>query len=460
MASRGLQDLLFPSGDMPLLLVPGAAPFGYVGPVGGGSFYTRQQEADLAQQAREAAAARMAGGIRRPAPWPGNPSSAPLQGQDMLAPSPQLPWYGYQGLPQNAAPTEPVIPSLDVPLPRPRPDMVTGDTENEAVLPSAATPTQGYAPAQQTPGNPLGSFLSNNAGMLVGLGAGIAGGRDWGSGIASGLLLGDRMGSAERSRQQSAMAQREIYSAVLSATGDPRKATLAAINPDASKQIMEQLFGTRKPAGTFKIGGAEIPYTIGADGTAQLIMPGGADGPQDIPQFINQLQALDAQAKQRNAAAEARGKVQGEAAATLPGTLAKADEALALIEKIRNHPGRSAGTGAVGGNIRVPGTPQADFVDLVDQAAGEAFLQAYQNLKGGGAISEAEGKKAEQAIARLKRDKTPEGFEDALNDFAAVIRRGRENAGVAAGGKPTPAAPAQSGWTTVAPGVRIRERAQ
>lgn len=67
-----------------------------------------------------------------------------------------------------------------------------------------------------------------------------------------------------------------------------------------------------------------------------------------------------------------------------------------------------------------------DLKVKVDQLAGSAFLQAFDILKGGGAISEVEGTKATQAIARLSRTQTPEAFKQALNDFADVVRRGVE----------------------------------
>jgi hypothetical protein len=74
----------------------------------------------------------------------------------------------------------------------------------------------------------------------------------------------------------------------------------------------------------------------------------------------------------------------------------------------------------------IPGTQQKDFVSMVDQAKGKAFLEAFNALKGGGQITEIEGKKATDAIARLDRTQSPEGFDRALSDLEQVI-----NAGVA-----------------------------
>ncbi len=70
----------------------------------------------------------------------------------------------------------------------------------------------------------------------------------------------------------------------------------------------------------------------------------------------------------------------------------------------------------------------ADTLARINQIQGSAFLQAFESLKGGGAITEVEGKKAEQAIARLTSAQSDEGFRQALLDFRAAIAPGIERA--------------------------------
>lgn len=354
-------------------------------------------------------------------------------------------------------------PSFDGRVLRGAQDMPAPFTEASAVARPVGPPMQ-IAPdpmqaAPQAPSGPdfLGRFsnaLADNSGLLMALGAGMMQG-----GLGKGLQMGVAGGQLDDKRKltaQSQAAQQAVYAAVLRATGDRNKATLAASDPEARKFVLEQIYGAKKPAGTWKMGGAEIPYTLGPDGSPQFIVPGGTDA-QSLPELIGYLQQLDADNERRKAAAQAAGKVQGEAGARLPNTLGAADEAIAVIDQIRNHPGRGQATEWLGTIPGVPGTKGRDFVALVDQAKGQVFLQAYQQLKGGGQITEIEGQKAEQAIARLDRAQSKEAFDKALDDLEAVIRKGRANAGVLAGGKPTPAAPSQGGWTTLAPGIRIRE---
>src|SRR5690606_31957574 len=76
----------------------------------------------------------------------------------------------------------------------------------------------------------------------------------------------------------------------------------------------------------------------------------------------------------------------------------------------------------------VPNTPQAGTVARIEQLQGAAFLQAFETLKGGGQITEVEGKKATDAIARLKRTQNKDDFIAALNDLKAVIQVGLDRA--------------------------------
>ena len=77
---------------------------------------------------------------------------------------------------------------------------------------------------------------------------------------------------------------------------------------------------------------------------------------------------------------------------------------------------------------RLPAMRQAgeDLKVKVDQLSGTAFLQAFDILRGGGAISQIEGTKATDAIARLRRTQSPQAFKEALYEFADVVRRGVE----------------------------------
>jgi len=137
----------------------------------------------------------------------------------------------------------------------------------------------------------------------------------------------------------------------------------------------------------------------------------------------------------RGAGLQAQARVEGEAAAEaitgVGGAVAKAQRAIDLIDEIAQDPALPSITGMVQGNIPA-GTPligggQAgiDLNAKILQLQGTAFLEAFESLKGGGAITEIEGTKAEQAIARLQRAQSLEGYQAALKDLRDVIENGK-----------------------------------
>jgi hypothetical protein len=92
------------------------------------------------------------------------------------------------------------------------------------------------------------------------------------------------------------------------------------------------------------------------------------------------------------------------------------------------HPGFSGSVGAKGisslfGLKQKPvgGTDAADAVALIDQIAGKTFLSGFEALKGGGAISNTEGEKAQAAAGRTSRDQTEEGFKKGLDEIRETI---------------------------------------
>lgn len=136
------------------------------------------------------------------------------------------------------------------------------------------------------------------------------------------------------------------------------------------------------------------------------------------------------------AAAKEVGEAAGKARVDLPRVDANADLALKTIEQIRNHPGKPYALGLAGRLPIIPNTAQAGFVNLVEQAKGQAFLEAFNSLRGGGQITEAEGAKATQALARLDRAQRPEDFDQALRDLEDILKSSKARAKAAAGAVP------------------------
>lgn len=118
---------------------------------------------------------------------------------------------------------------------------------------------------------------------------------------------------------------------------------------------------------------------------------------------------------------------------------------LAGIKELRTHPGLesavgakglSSGFGLLGEDFAFGGTDAAGFQARLKKLGGSNFLQAYQSLKGGGAITEVEGKKAEQAIANLATSQSEEDFLKSLSELEEVVNAGIERANKKLGRNP------------------------
>ena len=147
------------------------------------------------------------------------------------------------------------------------------------------------------------------------------------------------------------------------------------------------------------------------------------------------------QAGRVTAATEA---AKGAAAATqgLPKIVQQADEAIDAITQLESHPGLPIITGlsgAIDPRNYIRGTDAQGAQALADQVQGQVFLTAFESLKGGGQITEVEGKKAEAAKARLNTAQNERDYRAALADLRSVVESGRQRAIRQAGGAGRPA---------------------
>ena len=120
------------------------------------------------------------------------------------------------------------------------------------------------------------------------------------------------------------------------------------------------------------------------------------------------------------------GKGSGEAAVSLQTAEDSYAYMTDVVSRLINHPGLKGvvGVPSVLGLTHAPGTPEADFRALQAQVAGGVFLRAFQDLKGGGHITEIEGNQAKESLARMSAAQTQEGFKTAMNEYLAILDKG------------------------------------
>lgn len=172
--------------------------------------------------------------------------------------------------------------------------------------------------------------------------------------------------------------------------------------------------------------------------------------------------------QQSLSAAKTLGKGIGEAQAgaetNLGKTMDQADYAMSLLDELTNHPGKADMVGApsVGNPVaklyQIPGSNAAGFKSRLDQIQGQNFLQAFQTLKGGGQITEIEGKKATDAIARLSTSQSEAEFDRAANELKGLIARGVMRAQKSSRGDFSKAGPQNMATpsATIPPGAKVQ----
>lgn len=129
------------------------------------------------------------------------------------------------------------------------------------------------------------------------------------------------------------------------------------------------------------------------------------------------------------------GEAQAKAAASLGNIEDNTSFLLGQLAEIKTHPGKKGAVGLKGGGASfanigsdkiVPGSSEADFIARMNQIEGQAFLQAFDTLRGGGQITEMEGKKATEARLRMNRATSEKEFDKANDEFVDIVKTGLE----------------------------------
>lgn len=108
---------------------------------------------------------------------------------------------------------------------------------------------------------------------------------------------------------------------------------------------------------------------------------------------------------------------------------------LATVDKVLNHPGLESGTG-FGSDINAffSGSEAADFRAVVDTLKSQQFLAQAKELKGMGALSDAEGARIERAVSSLNTNQSPEAFKESLGVIKDSLLKAQRK--LTASGKP------------------------
>lgn len=173
------------------------------------------------------------------------------------------------------------------------------------------------------------------------------------------------------------------------------------------------------------------------------------------------------------AAARSGGAAAGKQAEAAPQLDANFQTIMSSLDALEGPDMRAQAGRALGYSSYLPTIPgyNAEFRSRTGQLQGQAFLQAYNALRGGGAITEVEGAKGEASIARLQAAQTPEEFYEALKEarmtFGTIYAAAKERANRGAvvpqmrgNTQQQPQPQSNDGWTTLPSGARVRLKQQ
>jgi len=130
-------------------------------------------------------------------------------------------------------------------------------------------------------------------------------------------------------------------------------------------------------------------------------------------------------------------KAQALAFRNLPDVLAGVERSVKLVKDLKDSPDLDKLVGSTYGKLQslISGTTEADLQARINQIKGDAFIQAFQDLKGGGAVSETEGEKATTARTRMSEAQSVKEFQAAAQEYIDVMEAGAKSAKRKAGVK-------------------------
>ena len=103
------------------------------------------------------------------------------------------------------------------------------------------------------------------------------------------------------------------------------------------------------------------------------------------------------------------------------------DNLLNTADQLLKHPGKSAALGPVAQRIPTVRQETADFEALVENLDAQAFISQIPNMKGMGALSDAEGKKLSASLQSFALKQSPEQFDANVREAQRLMLKARRS---------------------------------
>jgi len=339
--------------------------------------------------------------------------------------------------------------------------------------------------------NPFTDYIGSNRSALLGLAAGLVGGSTWGQGLSSGFQMAAQGRQMDQQQAEKLKAEAQAEKS-LNATRDwlaqnypdlaqavdaglpvseawneafRRKNAKVAADPYQERFAAGQNYGlTGDELNRFALTGdlptgrgasAEVSlqptWLVGPDGKPVLgqMTKGGEVIPSALPEGMTIMDPGMLAGSKTGATVDA--KTAAAARAALPGAEQMMEITNKAISEVRNNAkGMNEWFSQWGprGVYVNPGSDMGKFIAASSPTNAQAFMQARNMLKGGGQITDYEGRRAEDAISRMQAA-LDKGDQDqylrALADFEQAVAEGYAKLKATAQGAYSAGSPAVGG---------------
>lgn len=184
-------------------------------------------------------------------------------------------------------------------------------------------------------------------------------------------------------------------------------------------------------------GGQQAPAQAQGTGPSVVSLGGGISGPRytETRETVNG-QEFAVQTDNRTGQRTRTPLGKAQAPVDYSAQISNADNALSTIDRALKSPGLDAAFGLptlnpLNGNLAgyiVPGSPAADSLALIETIKSQAFLSQISQLKGMGALTDAEGARLVASIGNLDRRQSDKQVRENLGVIRGIIARGRAKA--------------------------------
>ena len=254
------------------------------------------------------------------------------------------------------------------------------------------------------------------------------------SGIPGGDKLLENLGRVGQEQRAGAKEQRDA---------ELQPSVLAKSQADANTAVVKSRFVESQAVQDLKLGAAQIEK-MAADTEIAKMNSRIAAMNAATSRESNDLKKQELRLK-LDEAVKARDDKVREKVGTAQAGAANIDNMLNTIERIKANPRLNDVVGGIRGRTFAIRDDSIDAVALIETLGSQAFLAQIPNIKGMGALSNAEGEKLQSALQNLSRTQSETQFRKNLDEAARLLNKGRatlaKSSGIDLGRPDTPAAP-------------------